>query len=598
MKNIKKLLGLFVFICIFMFSATNVDALNVVNGLVEVSTFEEFAKYAQREDTEEEKVTEIKLVNDITISGYVGIGVEDGLTIDLNGKKLDINESLVVIMYGANNDGTTFYDSATLTFKDSSREKIGVVDNIQTFIIFNAGKDTFNFMEPNEASQDYKLIIDGGTFRQTSILNNGGVTYDSMFSLMEATNEAWHDNVKFTFEVNDGNFEACNNNELATSALFGGVIEYGESNENPNLDINLNLKKLRFRSKNGQLVKNYNYDFDYTINDVISNSSKLYIGNTTLNKEMEITDRTISAVGSIPTSVYSNLMESYEYMEIEEVKYDLTTNVDGTGGTISDSENNILLNTKKTITFTPNTGFMIDKVLVNNVETQVTNNNLELTINEDKNVVVTYKKIPFTITVKETNNATITPNGIINVNYGDNQDFVINADYGYKIVKILVDGNNTDLNDNKLTLSNITKNLEVEVFVEPIVYNFLEGLSQTYTVSKDKELRFRIDADYSLFNNLVYIDGELIDRNNYTSESGSTIIILKQSYLDTLKVGEHTFKVKFSDGAEVETKFVVAQLEKQEENPKTVDNILFYVATSIISLTGLGTIGVYTYRKK
>lgn len=448
MKNIKKILGLFIFICIFMFSATNVDA-----KTVEVATFDEFVKYAQREETQTEKVTEIKLVNNITISDYVGIVVEDELTIDLNGKKLDINEELVAIMYGTDFAGTTFYESGTLTFKDSSREKNGMVDNIQTLIIFNSGKDTFGFVEPNEANQDYKLIIDGGTFKQTSILDNGGVLFDCMFSLVEASNEAWHDNVKFTFEVNDGNFEAYNNNELATSVLFGGVIEYGESNENPNLDINLNLKKLRFRSKNGQLIKNYNYDFDHKINDVISNSSKLYIGNTTLNKIMEITDRTISAVGSLPTSVYSNTMESYEYMK-------------------------------------------------------------------------------------------------------------------------------------------------VEVIVEKIVYKFLEGANQTYTISKDKELRFRIDADYSVFNNLVYVDGKLVDRNNYTSESGSTIIVLKQSYLDTLKVGEHTFKVEFSDGAEVETKFIIAQLEKEEANPKTSDNILLYVVTGIISLVGLSTIGIYIYRKK
>lgn len=98
---------------------------------------------------------------DITIRGYVGIGVEDGYTIDLNGKKLNINNSLVAIMYGASNDGTTFYNSATLTFKDSSRGKQGFVDNIQTFIIFNGRKDIFDFIVPNEADQDYKLIIDG-----------------------------------------------------------------------------------------------------------------------------------------------------------------------------------------------------------------------------------------------------------------------------------------------------------------------------------------------------------------------------------------------------------------------------------------------------
>lgn len=53
--------------------------------------------------------------------------------------------------------------------------------------------------------------------------------FDCLFSLLEASNEAWHDNVKFTFEVNDGNFETYNNNEFTTETLFGGIIEYNDS---------------------------------------------------------------------------------------------------------------------------------------------------------------------------------------------------------------------------------------------------------------------------------------------------------------------------------------------------------------------------------
>lgn len=132
-------------------------------------------------------------------------------------------------MYGASNDGTTFYNSATLNFKDSSRGKHGFVDNIQSFIIFNGRKDTFVFIVSNEANQDYILIIDGGTFKQTLLLDNSVVVFECLFSLLEASNDAWHDNIKFTFEVNDGNFETYNDNELTTEALFGGIIEYNDS---------------------------------------------------------------------------------------------------------------------------------------------------------------------------------------------------------------------------------------------------------------------------------------------------------------------------------------------------------------------------------
>ncbi len=595
MKNIKKLLGLFVFICIFMFSATNVSALNVVNGLVEVSTADDLLDYAIKvKDNQNIEVSEIKIMNDITLNGFATFIVTDGLTVDLNGHTLDLQNGMIWIMYGTDTYEENFYNSGTFTIKDSS-DGNGKLDGIGTIWLFNGGKDNTS-IGINQNSQNYKLVVDGGKYIQTSILTANNLVYDSIFALVESNNKAWHDNVEFNFEINDGIFETYNNDELSTSAVFGGIIETGTPNENPNLNIDLKFNNLTFKSKNGQLVKGYNYALAYTINDIMPNTSTVYIGNETLNKEMKINDRTTSVVDAIPSSVYSNTMENYEYIKIDGIKYNLTTSVNGTGGTISESISNILPNTKKTITFTPNTGFMIDKVLVNNVETTITNNKLELTMNEDKNVVVTYKKIPFTITVKDNVNATITPNGVVNVNYGDNQDFVISASRGYKIVKVLVDGQSKELVDGTLTISNITKNLEVEVIVEKIVYNFLEGANQTYTISKDKELRFRIDADYSVFNNSVYVDGKLVDRNNYTSESGSTIIVLNQSYLDTLKVGEHTFKVEFSDGAEVETKFVVAQLEKQEENPKTFDNIGTSLLIGSISLIGL--IGATIYLKK
>lgn len=590
MKNIKKILGAFLFACLFMLSATNVKAKTVT-----ATNAEDFKKYILRQ---EENITEIKLGANITLEEEVSILVEDGLIIDLNGYKLDFGNEATAIAYGIKSTFTNFYNSGTLTFVDSSENKNGIVDNIKMFMMLNFGKDTFaQTSTTNTNDQDYKLVINDGTFKQTSVYEYNGTEY-GIFVLGEFSNNAWHDNVKFTFEINGGIFETYNNNELATNTLFGGLFEFATPNENPSLDISLNFNNLMFKSKNGQLVKGYNYALAYTINDITPNTSTIYIGNETLNKEMKINDRTTSVVDAIPSSVYSNTMENYEYIKIDGIKYDLTTSVNGTGGIITSSISNILPNTKKTIIFTPNTGFMVDKVLVNNVETKVTNNKLELTMNEDKNVVVTYKKIPFTITVKDTNNATITPNGVVNVSYGDDQEFVISAKSGYKIVKVLVDGQSRELVNDTLTISNITKNLEVEVIVEKIVYKFLEGANQTYTISKDKELRFRIDADYSVFNNLVYVDGKLVDRNNYTSESGSTIIVLKQSYLDTLKVGEHTFKVEFSDGAEVETKFIVAQLEKEEANPKTSDNILLYVVTGIISLVGLSTIGIYIYRKK
>ena len=280
--------------------------------------------------------------------------------------------------------------------------------------------------------------------------------------------------------------------------------------------------------------------------------------------------------------------------------FDVITSVDGGNGTITPSKIGAVEGTKVEITFTPDTGYMIDKVLVNTVETTVTGNKIELTVNEEKEVKVSYKKIPFTVTVKDVDGATITPNGTVAVNYGETQEFTITVNSGYKLVKVLVDGTDktADMVGDTLELTNITSNINLEVVVEKIVYEVTEGANQKYTITKNNEAKFKINADFRLFDDgKVYVDNELVDPKNYTAESGSTIITLKKEFVDTLSVGEHTLKVLFNDGGEAITTFNVARVTVPTDNPNTGDNIGFYIISGILSIVGLAGAGIF-YRRK
>ena len=303
--------------------------------------------------------------------------------------------------------------------------------------------------------------------------------------------------------------------------------------------------------------------------------------------------------------------------------FDVITSVPGGNGTITPSKIDVMEGSKVKITFTPNTGYMIDKVLVNGIEKNATGNEIEITVDEEKTVEVSYKKIPFTITVEEVTGATVNPNGLVTVSYGDNKDFTITANTGYKLVKVLVNDVEKALDGNTLKLKNITSNMKIKVVVEKIEYKVIEGAEQTYTITEDTEARFRIDADYSLFNNKVYVDNVLVDSSNYTSKSGSTIIVLNKDYVDTLAIGEHTLKVAFADGGEAETTFTIVRKaennnnnennnenntpskpENKEEmkdnslNPKTGDNIMLYVAIASMSIIGLVATTIVAKKKK
>lgn len=129
----------------------------------------------------------------------------------------------------------------------------------------------------------------------------------------------------------------------------------------------------------------------------------------------------------------------------------------------------------------------------------------------------------------------------------------------------------------------------VEDIPEVKEYQVIEGTNQKYTIDKDSDMTFRIDADYSLFDKKVYIDKILVDVNNYRSKEGSTIIVFNKDYVSTLNVGKHTLKVVFSDNNEALTNFEIIKEEKNEiiKNPETIDNIEKYIAIGIVAVIGI-----------
>ena len=123
----------------------------------------------------------------------------------------------------------------------------------------------------------------------------------------------------------------------------------------------------------------------------------------------------------------------------------------------------------------------------------------------------------------------------------------------------------------------------------------------------------------------VYVDDKLIDSTNYDSKTGSTVATLKDEYLKTLSVGEHTLKVAFSDNGEAITKFTIKEKQqntniednkneqKQENNnltnndvqkentianPKTGDNVIVYFVMFSIAILGIITLAIVNTKRK
>ena len=98
--------------------------------------------------------------------------------------------------------------------------------------------------------------------------------------------------------------------------------------------------------------------------------------------------------------------------------------------------------------------------------------------------------------------------------------------------------------------------------IEPVVYSFIgdDGLSwikgSSETLSFTAKRNVSDDKTFGKFTGIL-VDGVEVSANNYTAVSGSVVVTLSADYLNTLSVGEHTITIRFSDGADITTRFTV-----------------------------------------
>ena len=566
------------------------------------------------------------------VSGTGTFDPTTGFTAGTTAGKVDMKAIAPAI--DENNDGTNEYAEATKTFYINvvNKENVtisGLTDN-QEFTYDGTSKKpsgTIKVDGDKVPVDELEVKYAGTSYNSATAPTNAG-TYTVTYKVKDE-NATYVGSVTYTFTIKKAQLEKV--------TIVKDTFEYTGSDITPTLNnVNSNIevtgdttaKNVSNNTITAKITDKTNYEWkdgsngDLTINWSITQATPDYtvptgltgVKGETLN-DVTLPDRftwnahaTVLTVGKTKYKATFTPVDTTNYKTITDIDievdvkntFNVITSVPGGNGTITPSKIGVVEGTKVEITFTPDTGYMIDKVLVNTVETTVTGNKIELTVNEEKDVKVSYKKIPFTVTVKDVDGATITPNGAVAVSYGEDKDFTITANSGYKLVKVLVDETDktADMVGDTLKLTNITSNINLEVVVERIVYEVTEGANQKYTITKNNEAKFKINADFRLFDDgKVYVDNELVDSKNYTAESGSTIITLKKEFVDTLSVGEHTLKVLFNDGGEAITTFNVARVTVPTDNPQTGDNIGFYIISGILSIVGLAGAGIF-YRRK
>ena len=96
-------------------------------------------------------------------------------------------------------------------------------------------------------------------------------------------------------------------------------------------------------------------------------------------------------------------------------------------------------------------------------------------------------------------------------------------------------------------------------------YKIIEGTESSYVLQSGNSLTIRVDAEFSKFAG-IKVDGVQIGKDNYDVKSGSTIVTLKSSYLNTLTAGTHNLEMLWTDGSASTTFTIQASVNQNPDN--------------------------------
>ncbi|MBQ1654142.1 MAG: choice-of-anchor J domain-containing protein, partial [Bacteroidales bacterium] len=214
----------------------------------------------------------------------------------------------------------------------------------------------------------------------------------------------------------------------------------------PTYTITINAGNGGSISPNGTQTVNEGGNFTFTVtpNDCYEIASVTVNGAPiTLNANNSYTIQNVTADQTINAT-------------FNQISYAVTT-LAGNGGSINNAPTSVNCGEGYTFTVTPNDCYEIASVTVNGTTVTPTNNIYTIAnVTEAQSINATFNRLSYIITASASEGGSITPSGDVEVNCGDNKEFVIAANEGYEIENVVVDGQSQGAITN-YTFENVTE---------------------------------------------------------------------------------------------------------------------------------------------
>ena len=146
------------------------------------------------------------------------------------------------------------------------------------------------------------------------------------------------------------------------------------------------------------------------------------------------------SVGPVASYTFRNITDDHTISAVFRLITFTITGTAGTGGSITPAgESTANYGSSFTYTITPDVGFLISDVKIDNVSAGTISSYTFSNITSNHNITASFIPITFNIKGSSSAGGSISPSGIITVTYGTNLTYTITPEVGYKIDDVLVD---------------------------------------------------------------------------------------------------------------------------------------------------------------
>jgi hypothetical protein len=233
------------------------------------------------------------------------------------------------------------------------------------------------------------------------------------------------------------------------------------------------------------------------------------------------------SVGAVSSYFFRNITSDHSVsVKFSPCTYTLA-GISGPGGSISPAGiTSILYGHEQSYSFTPEKGFKIEDVIVDNVSVGAVSSYLFGNITSDHSVSVEFAPITFIISGSSGHGGQINPEGEIEVNFGNDQQYYIIPDYGYKISNVIVDYHPVYVTSNEFSFNSVERNHTISVTFSKIPVYVLETgycINGSISPAKDTSVFEGSDLSYSIVPSPGYrIYSVFIDSTTIGPVSGYT----------------------------------------------------------------------------